>query len=48
VAPSGDLGVSIGYIWVKMPPKNGGGRVIPFFTVWQRAAPAAPWRCVAE
>jgi ketosteroid isomerase-like protein len=48
VASSGDLGVNIGYIWVKVPPRDGRDRVIPFFTVWHRAAPDAPWRYVAE
>jgi ketosteroid isomerase-like protein len=47
VASSGDLGVTIG--WIKpnqaqsdRPAQN------PFFTVWRRPGPAAPWRYVAE
>ncbi|MDH5235421.1 MAG: nuclear transport factor 2 family protein [Gemmatimonadota bacterium] len=49
VASSGDLGVTVGHIVVK--PERGGAPArlpIPFFTVWHRAAPTAPWRYVAE
>jgi len=47
VASSGDLGVTIGWITANSlesnrPPRN------PFFTIWRRANPAAPWRYVAE
>jgi hypothetical protein len=45
VARSGDLGVSAGYIRVvgdsTLPPR-------PFFTIWRRASPRAPWRYIAE
>jgi hypothetical protein len=47
VASSGDLGVSIGHIVVPgdsdAPPRR-----VPFFTIWRRESPAAPWRFVAE
>jgi hypothetical protein len=46
VAPSGDLGVSIGFIIVT--PKAGEASRIPFFTVWRRARLSDPWRYVAE
>ena len=49
VASSGDLGVTVGYIMVK-PDRPGAVKraPIPFFTVWHRASPNAPWRYVAE
>jgi ketosteroid isomerase-like protein len=47
VASSGDLGVSIGHI--NIPGENGApARRVPFFTIWRRESPAAPWRFVAE
>lgn len=45
VASSGDLGVSIGWIHLKSEPNATG---IPFFTIWRRDNPAAPWRYIAE
>lgn len=45
VASSGDLGVSIGYIRRKDDPSAPGQ---PFFTIWRRESPAAPWRYIAE
>lgn len=49
VASSGDLGISFGYIVPKAAPPAGQERPrIPFFTVWRRAGPGAPWRYVAE
>ncbi|HMM66334.1 MAG TPA: hypothetical protein PKC03_05280 [Dokdonella sp.] len=49
VAPSGDLGVSIGHIRFNQPAEDGSERApIPFFTVWRRAAADQPWRYVAE
>jgi hypothetical protein len=57
VAPSGDFGVTIGYIVRnaatadssagsrqdgKIPPGQ------PFFTIWRRGSPDAPWRYIAE
>jgi ketosteroid isomerase-like protein len=45
VASSGDLGISIGWIHRKSDP-NGAG--FPFFTVWRRESPTAPWRYIAE
>src|SRR5262249_26207569 len=47
VASSGDLGVTIG--WIKPNEANSDRPAQnPFFTVWRRASPTAPWRYVAE
>lgn len=49
VASSGDLGVSFGFIRPNGPAPPGapaGGS--PFFTIWSRPSPAAPWRYIAE
>lgn len=49
VAASGDFGVTIGHIVPNAPGPDGKpqpGR--PFFTVWHRANPTAPWRYIAE
>jgi len=49
VASSGDLGVTIGIIRDTAPgPDPNAPTRFPFFTVWQRATPADPWRYVAE
>jgi ketosteroid isomerase-like protein len=48
VAASGDLGVSIGMIVTNAEPPPGRPRAVPFFTIWRRATPDAPWRYVAE
>ena len=45
VASSGDLGVTIGVIHPNVPD---GGKGFPFFTIWRRQSPRAPWRYVAE
>jgi ketosteroid isomerase-like protein len=45
VASSGDLGVSIGFIRNKADPA---ATPFPFFTIWRRESPAAPWRYIAE
>jgi ketosteroid isomerase-like protein len=45
VASSGDLGVSIGFIRNKADPS---APPFPFFTIWRRESPTAPWRYVAE
>jgi hypothetical protein len=45
VASSGDLGVSIGWIHQKSDPAAPG---FPFFTIWRRDNPTAPWRYIAE
>jgi ketosteroid isomerase-like protein len=47
VASSGDLGVSIGTIRPNAP-KPGEPDSFPFFTVWMRDTPAAPWKYIAE
>lgn len=49
VAASGDFGVTIGHIVPNAPGADGKpqpGR--PFFTIWHRANPSAPWRYIAE
>lgn len=52
VASSGDLGVTFGFIEPNSPAPNaaaaGATAGIPFFTIWRRAGPNAPWRYVAE
>lgn len=51
VAATGDLGVSIGFIWITEVPENGGlprANAQPFFTIWKRATPRDVWRYVAE
>ena len=45
VAPSGDLGVSIGTIKLNDPKETD---TIPFFTIWRRDDPSKPWRYIAE
>jgi hypothetical protein len=47
VASSGDLGVTIGMIHPNTP-RAGQPANFPFFTIWRRANPTAPWRYVAE
>jgi len=48
VAPSGDLGVTIGNIRPNGPPSAGQPPATPFFTIWRRDAPDQPWRYIAE
>jgi hypothetical protein len=49
VASSGDLGVTIGLIRPNQAPSDGTQSAgFPFFTIWRRAGPGAPWRYVAE
>jgi ketosteroid isomerase-like protein len=47
VASSGDLGVTIGMIRPDAPAA-GQPAAFPFFTVWRRPTPDAPWRYIAE
>lgn len=47
VAPSGDLGVTFGYIRPHTPPPAGQPQFFPFFTIWKRD-PGGPWRYIAE
>ena len=47
VASSGDLGVTIGMIHSNAPAA-GQPSTFPFFTIWRRPSPPAPWRYVAE
>lgn len=48
IASSGDLGVSIGIIRANGPVPEGQSARFPFFTIWRRDRPGAPWRYVAE
>jgi ketosteroid isomerase-like protein len=49
VATSGDLGVTLGTIRPKAAGPDGKpGPGVPFFTIWRRADPKAPWRYIAE
>jgi hypothetical protein len=48
VASSGDLGVTFGYIRPNAADPRRPGAGNPFFTIWRRASPAAPWRYIAE
>ena len=48
VAPSGDLGVTFGWIRPNGGVPEGQPAVFPFFTVWRRVSPGAPWRYIAE
>jgi hypothetical protein len=48
VASSGDLGVSIGTITTNRPGADGRPATFPFFTIWRRDGPNAPWRYIAE
>jgi hypothetical protein len=49
VASSGDLGVTIGRIRPNLPAADGmPADGVPFFTIWRRAGPGAPWRYIAE
>jgi ketosteroid isomerase-like protein len=49
VASSGDLGITFGVIREKKPEAGSDpGAGYPFFTIWRRAGPTAPWRYVAE
>lgn len=50
VASSGDLGISFGFIRPHRPPAGASAPPAgtPFFTIWSRPAPDAPWRYIAE
>jgi ketosteroid isomerase-like protein len=55
VASSGDLGVTFGFIKRNGEPAGGGAGASsgatagsPFFTIWRRAGPGAPWKYMAE
>ncbi len=49
VASSGDLGITIGRIRPNAPAADGRPAAgVPFFTIWRRAGPGAPWRYIAE
>lgn len=47
VASSGDLGITFGMIRPNAPAE-GQPAGFPFFTIWRRAGPTAPWRYIAE
>lgn len=46
-ASSGDFGATVGYILIPADGNRPAARV-PFFTIWRRASPTAPWRYIAE
>lgn len=48
VAPSGDLGISFGYIKAHTPQPGASPNGQAFFTIWVRADTASPWRYIAE
>ncbi len=50
VASSGDLGISFGFIRPNERPAGTTGtpQGSPFFTIWTRPSPGAPWRYIAE
>ena len=48
VASSGDLGISFGFIRPHATPGGATSTGSPFFTIWHRVSPEAPWRYVAE
>ena len=48
IAPSGDLGVSIGTIRANGPVPEGQPASFPFFTIWRRDTPEGAWRYIAE
>jgi len=48
VSSSGDLGVTWGYLHRTGPIPPGRLARIPWFTIWRRASPNAPWLYVAE
>lgn len=46
IASTGDLGITFGTIRLNKPVA--GREPIPFFTIWWRESPSAPWRYIAE
>lgn len=48
VASSSDLGVTFGHIRPNATDARRPAAGSPFFTIWRRASPSAPWRYVAE
>jgi ketosteroid isomerase-like protein len=50
VAGSGDLGVSLGYITVRLPAAESSQqpRRVAYLTIWRRDGASMPWRYVAE
>jgi len=49
VASSGDLGISFGFIRPNGKAPDGSAQSgSPFFTIWHRPSPDAPWRYIAE
>ena len=48
VSPTGDFGITWGFIRPVTPPANGQPGGGPYTTIWRRAAPDQPWRYVAE
>lgn len=48
VASSGDMGLTWGFLRRTGPVPEGRLAEIPYFTIWRRASPDAPWLYVAE
>lgn len=49
VASSGDFGITFGYIRQNAPAATSPAPApVPFFTIWRREGPTAPWRYIAE
>jgi hypothetical protein len=49
IAGSGDFGITIGYLVQNSPGPDGKPLPrIPFFTIWKRDSPTAPWKYIAE
>lgn len=48
VSPSGDLGVTWGFLRRNGPTPPGRLAEIPFFTIWARETPDQPWLYIAE
>ena len=48
VAPTGDFGITWGFIRPVGTPAEGQPSQVPYTTIWRRAAPDQPWRYVAE
>jgi ketosteroid isomerase-like protein len=48
VAPSGELGITFGFVRSHAPGPDGQPAQFPFFTIWRRDGYDLPWRYIAE
>lgn len=48
VAPSGDMGITFGFVRLHAAPPEGQPGAFPFFTIWRRDSAGQSWRYVAE